>query len=81
MRRFRAIGVLAGVIVFLWVVAGGQGVKTQVRTLTVAADTLTSTRDWDNIVNRMVRTTELQVRLEREDTLVQGRTIEQLDQF
>ena len=81
MCRFRAIGVLAAAIVFVWVVAGGQAVKSQARTLTVAPDTLTATRDWDNTVNRMVRSRELQVRLEREDTLIQGRTIEQLDQL
>jgi bacillolysin len=81
MRRFRAIGVLVAVVVSLYLFAGGQRVKTQARTLTVAPDTPAATRDWDNAVNRMLRTNELQVRLERDDTLIAGRTIEQLDQF
>src|SRR4051794_27596014 len=81
MHRFTAIGVLAAGMVSLYLFAGGQAVRTQARRLAVAPDTPASTRDWDNTVNRMLRTAELKVRLEREDTLVAGRTIEQLDQF
>src|SRR5437667_9829440 len=81
MRRFRAVCVFVAVMAVLSVFAGGQRARTQTRTVTVAAVTPISTRDWDTAVNRMLRSSELRVRLQRDDTLIRGRSIEQLDQF
>ena len=53
----------------------------QSRVMTVVPNTPEGVRDWDNMVNRMLRTRDLQVRLERADTLIPARTIEQLDQY
>ena len=47
----------------------------------VAPSTLAAVRQWDDDVNRMVRSGELQVRREREDTLVTGHRLQQLDQY
>jgi bacillolysin len=55
--------------------------KSQARVQSVAPQTSAALRDWDNTVNSMLRTRELQVRLQRPDTLIPGRTIEQLDQY
>ena len=51
------------------------------RALTIAPDSPIATRDWGTIVDRMVRGDELRVRLERTDTLVAGRSVEQLTQY
>ena len=81
MRRLTlAIGV-ALVLVAWHPFPGGRALHGQVRATTVAPGTLDGVRDWDNTVNRMVRTSELQVRLQRADTLIPARTIEQLDQY
>jgi bacillolysin len=79
MRRLTALGTLA----FLgWMfVAGHQTVSGQARALTVAPSTAEAVRDWDNVVNRMIRTRELNLRVRQEDTLIPGRTIERLDQY
>jgi bacillolysin len=51
------------------------------RPLTIAPDSAGATRDWGTIVDRMVRGDELRVRLERSDTLLTGRSAEQLTQY
>jgi thermolysin len=51
------------------------------RALTIAPDSAIATRDWGTIVDRMVRGDELRVRLERADTLLAGRSVEQLTQY
>ncbi len=58
-----------------------HSVHGQVRVTTVAPSTPNGVRDWDDTVNRMLRTSDLQVRLQRADTLIPARTIEQLDQY
>jgi len=55
--------------------------QARARVQAVAPKTTGAHRDWDNTVNSMVRTKELRVRLQRADTLISGRTIEQLDQY
>ena len=55
--------------------------QTRARVQTVAPKTTGAHRDWDNTVNRMLRTRELRVRFQRADTLIAGRTIERLDQY
>jgi Zn-dependent metalloprotease len=54
--------------------------ESQARIKSVAPQTSDALRDWDNTINSMLRTKELQVRLQRADTLIAGRTIEQLEQ-
>jgi Zn-dependent metalloprotease len=51
------------------------------RLLRIAPDSIGAMRDSDNLVDRMVRAGELRVRLERNDTLVAGHRIEQLEQY
>jgi bacillolysin len=51
------------------------------RLLTIAPDSMTTTRDWAALVDGMARTQELRVRLERNDALVAGRRLEQLAQY
>ena len=58
-----------------------RAVLGQLRVLTVAPDTPGGVRDWDNTVARLLRTSELHVRLQRGDTLIAGRTVEQLEQY
>ena len=53
----------------------------QTQSTVVAPTTVNAVRQWDDVVNRMVRSGELQVRRERADTLVTGRTLQQLDQY
>jgi thermolysin len=79
----RCVGFVAAISVALALILTGstRHLQGQGRVLSVVADNANGVRDWDNLVNRMTRTQELQVRLEREDTLVRGRTIQQLDQF
>ena len=55
--------------------------KGQSRVQNIAPSTLGAVRDWDNTINSMLRTNELRVRLQRPDTLIPGRTIEQIDQY
>ena len=81
MRRVLA-GLGAGIVLALWhPFMPVPALKSQVRVQTVAPTTAGAVRDWDNTVNSMVRTRELQVRLQRPDTLMPGRTLEQLDQY
>jgi bacillolysin len=55
--------------------------QARARVQAVAPKTTGAHRDWDNTVNRMVRTRELRLRVLRADTLIAGRTIERLDQY
>jgi thermolysin len=76
---------LAGGVTFLLVAwhpfPTERAVHGQVQVLTVAPNTPADVRDWDNTVTRLLRTSELQVWLQRADTLIAGRTVEQLDQY
>ena len=54
--------------------------QTATRTV-IAARTATAVRQWDAEVNRQVRSGALRVRRERADTLLAGRTHQQLDQY
>jgi bacillolysin len=65
----------------LLTVAGPHGQAIVGRALTIAPDSAVATRDWGTIVDRMVRGDELRVRLERSDTLLAGRRVEQLTQY
>ena len=81
MRQFGAARRLAAVtVVFSLLAVGRTASQSQVKALTVAPATVAAVRDWDVTVNRMVRAHELEVRRTRSDTLLPGRTIEQLDQ-
>lgn len=80
----RVLGSVAVLLVAYAVVTGMPAqwtVHGQGRMLTAASETAGAVRDWDNTVNRMLRTDELRVRLERPDTQLPGRTMEQLDQY
>jgi bacillolysin len=82
MRQFGAARRLAAVTaLFSLLAAGRPASQSQIRALTVAPATLAAVREWDATVNRMVRAHELEVRRTRSDTLLPGRTIEQLDQY
>jgi bacillolysin len=82
MRQLGAARRLAVVtVLFSLLAAGRPASQSQLRALTVAPSTLAAVREWDATVNRMVRAHELEVRRTRSDTLLPGRTIEQLDQY
>jgi thermolysin len=82
MRQLGAARRLAVVtVLFSLLAAGRPASQSQVRALTVAPSTLAAVREWDATVNRMVRAHDLEVRRTRSDTLLPGRTIEQLDQY
>ena len=51
------------------------------RLLRIVPDSIGAVRDWDNAVERMIRGDELRARMQRDDTLLAGRTIEQLVQY
>ena len=77
MRRL-ALSIGVTLVLVAWhPVPWNRAVHGQVRAVSVAPSTPDGVRDWDNTVNRMLRTSELQVRLQRADTLIPGRTIEQ----
>ena len=77
MRRWTLLFVcLAGVLA----AAGPQGQTIGARALTIVPDSANATADWGTIVDRMVRGNELHVRLERSDTIMTGRSVEQLTQ-
>ena len=61
--------------------AGPHGQAVGGRALTIVPDSANATADWGTIVDRMVRGDELRARLERADTIVTGRRIEQLTQY
>jgi bacillolysin len=82
MRHLAAARRVAAVTVLFSLLAIGRTAsQSQVKALTVAPTTIAAVRDWDVTVNRMVRAHELEVRRTRSDTLLPGRTIEQLDQY
>jgi thermolysin len=80
MRQFRWLGVCAAVALAVWVRIG-HAQTTGMRPLRIVPDSASAVRDWDNVIGRMIRAGELRVRLQRDDTLLAGRTIEQLAQF
>jgi bacillolysin len=75
--RWKALLVI---LAALLVSAGPHG-QNGTRALRIVPDSATAVGDWGTIVDRMVRGDELRVRLTRADTMVAGRTIEQLSQF
>ena len=78
-RRIWPLACLAGLLA----VAGvhGQTPAPAIgRALTIVPDSVTATADWGTIVDRMVRGDELRARLQLSDTLIAGRSIEQLMQ-
>jgi thermolysin len=80
----RRVSLPIAVVIFLiaWhFVAPVTRLASQSRIKTVAAQTFGALRDWDDTVNGMLRTKELQVRLQHADTLMPERTIEQLEQL
>jgi len=76
--RWRAL--LVGLAAML-AVAGPHGQTAGARALRIAPESANATSDWGTIVDRMVRGDELRVRLTRADTLVPGRSVEQLTQY
>jgi bacillolysin len=85
MRRGLLMLGIALVLVAWHPLPGNRGVVSgqagQVQALTVAPTNSNGVRDWDNTITRMLRSDDLRVRLEREDTLIPGRTVQQLDQY
>ena len=78
MRRWTLLLVcLAGVLA----AAGPHGQTIGGRALTIVSDSPNATADWGTIVDRMVRGNELRVRLQRGDTIMTGRSVEQLTQY
>ena len=67
--------------VALLAVAGPSGQSPSGRTLIIAPDSAAATGDWGAIVDRMARGGELRVRVDRNDTLIAGRSVEQLTQY
>jgi Zn-dependent metalloprotease len=59
----------------------GQSADARGRVLRVVSDSAGATRAWDTLVNQMARGDELRLRLERDDTLLPGRRIEQFVQY
>src|SRR3954471_16802658 len=78
MTRWRSL--LAGIAGLLFA-AAPHGQTLGGRALTIVPDSAVGVRGWGTIVDRMVRGDELRVRLERSDTLVQGRCVDQLTQY
>src|SRR5262245_55430158 len=82
MRQLTAVSRLAGIVGVLSLLAVDRTAsQSQVKPLTIAPASGAAVRDWDITVNRMLRARELEVRLSRNDTLLPGRTVEQLDQY
>jgi hypothetical protein len=78
MTRWRVLlACIAGVLA----AAGPHGQTAGGRALSIAPDSANATRDWGAVVDRMVRGDELRVRLERSDTMLPGRSVEQLTQY
>ncbi len=79
-RRSAALGV--GFVVGLFVLASSpRTLIGQIRVQSIAAITSDAVRDWDNAVNSMMRSGELRLASQQADTLVSGRTMEQIDQY
>jgi bacillolysin len=78
MSRWRYL--LAG-IAGLLAAAAPHGQTLGARAVTIAPDSAIAIRDWGTVVDRLVRGDELRVRLERSDTLVEGRRVDQLTQY
>jgi bacillolysin len=55
--------------------------QSAVRAVTIVPDSTNATADWGAIVDRMTRGDELRARLTRTDTLIAGRSVEQLTQY
>ena len=78
MTRLRTLLVcMAGVLA----VAGPHGQTAGGRAVTIVPNSAIATSEWGTIVDRLVRGDELRVRLARADTLVAGRSVEQLTQY
>src|SRR5262245_43565045 len=73
-----ALGILGMVVVFF---ARGHAQQPAGRELRIVPSSTAALRDWGNVVDGMLRTNELRMLSRRDDTLLQGRTIEQFAQF
>jgi bacillolysin len=80
MTRLKWCAVCVATIVVV-AASRGQAQRARGRLLTIVPDSVGATRDWDNAVERMIRSDELRVRMQRDDTLLQGRAVEQLVQY
>ena len=82
MRRLASAIGITFVVFFAWhSVREPRTLHAQVRAQTVAPSAPADVRDWDNTASRLLRSGELRVRLQRADTLIPRRTVEQLDQY
>ena len=79
MKWWAAAAGVAGIVVVA--VVRGHAQAPSGRSLRIVPDSMRALRDWDNAVEQMLRNSELRVRMQRDDTLLQGRTIEQLVQY
>ncbi len=70
---------VAGIVVVA--ASHGRAQTARGRLLRIVPDSVGATRDWDNAVERMIRNDELRVRLQRDDTLLGGRAVEQFVQY
>src|SRR5438309_1856375 len=79
----RGLRVCAALIAIALVHDGSsnRALHAQATALSVTPTSIGAVRQWDTTVNQMLRTNELQIRTERPDTLVPGRTIQRLDQY
>jgi bacillolysin len=81
-RRLASAIAVTFVVFFAWhSIREPRTLYAQVRAQTVAPSAPADVRDWDNTASRLLRSGELRVRLQRADTLLPRRTIEQLDQY
>jgi len=85
MRRGLLMLCLALMLVAWHPLAGNRGLisgqTSPAQALTVAPANRDALLDWSNSINSMLRSDQLQVRRERDDTLLPGRTLQQLDQY
>ena len=81
MRRVIPVTTLAVTLLVWHTGSRQQPLLAQTASTVVAPTTANAIRQWDTDVNRMVRNGELHVRRERADTLLPGRTLQQLDQY
>ena len=80
MRRLTWCAVcVAGIVVVA--APRGQSQAARGRLLRIIPDSIGAMREWDDAVERMIRDDGLRVRMQRADTLLPGRTVEQLVQY
>ena len=77
----RATWLVVCLIGILAVALHGETESGRGQLIRIVPESAGSTRDWDAVVDRMMRNNDLRLRLERSDTLIAGRRIEQLVQY